>query len=270
VVFTSLLIVMLVVSLSVSITIPLAHASNQLKVGDTWTLSGTGTYTANGWGPEAGKYYETDRYTDTFKVDSFDGTRLAISEVFVDTWSYTATGWFINTYATSGTSTHNYRYIINATTLRIIAETWSKNDTGHSTYILIDPSSLVQGATLMRTWWTPYQGNSSTMATDVPWTVSGSQTIPFNGTNLQIWNTTHTGMALGNWYYYDKDTNTYPYSAGPETDVLQYDGNYGIFVGYSYSGTYTAVEHCSMCSGGWTDTAVYTEQLTSSNINLTS
>jgi len=265
------LLVVVLLGLSVSIVLPAAHAKMQLKAGDTWTLSGKSTYTASGWGAEAGKYYETDSFTNTFKVDSFDGTKLAISQVNIDSWSYTATGWFLSVSgaSTSGTNTHNYRYIVNSTTLRIIAETWTKDDKGYPTWVLIDPSTLAQGAAVTRTWWTPTSGNSTTIATNVQMTVSGSQTIPFNGTNLQIWNVTYTGITTGNWYY-SPGVNTYAWSVGPETDVSQYDSNYGILVGFSWSGAYTATEHCmgnpSCNGGGWTDTGAGSYRLTNSNL----
>jgi hypothetical protein len=241
----------------------------QLKAGDTWTLSGTSTFTAVGWGPQLGKYSETDHFTMTFKVDSSDAAELAISEVRVTTWSSTATGAFGQ--GTDGaTNTNNYRYIINATTLRIIAETWTKDDKGYPTWVLIDPSTLAQGATVTRTWWTPTSGNSTTTATNVQMTVSGSQTIVVNGSNLKIWNVTYTGITTGNWYYSPTTMATNVWSVGPETDVSQYDSNYGILVGYSWSGTYTATEHCMgnpLCNGGgWTDTGAGNYRLTSSNL----
>jgi len=259
-----------------------AFASNDNCIGagaESWSCSSTVegrrhvddygySKTADGWGPELGKYSEDGKYTYTFKVDKTFGTEIAISEVDVVTWTSTSTGWFGN--APGGeTDKNNYRYIINSTSLKVISETWSKNDTGHFTWVLIDPSTLVKGATLIRTWWAPYNGNTTSIATDQPATVLGSITESLNGTDLTLWNVAVTGPATGIWYYYTGQPNIYRYSIGQETDALLYESTYGIWAGYSVVGTYTGYVHCDGCGGGgWTDTFANTGILTSSNINF--
>jgi hypothetical protein len=121
----------------------------------------------------------------------------------------------------------------------------------------------------MRRWFRPALGNSTTIAVNVPATVSGSETLMLNGASLKLWNVTCTGNGEGQWdYQYTSLSSQVRYSVGPETDTLLYESTYGIIAGRSVVGTYTAFEHCTGCGGGWTENYVNTALLTSSNIDF--
>jgi len=246
--------------------VPVAHASPQLKVGNTWTITGTYSYSDAGYAGMAGNYSEIGHFTDVFKVDSIYLTSMAISEVRSTVWSSTGNGMFTN-FSGGQTTTSNRRYIINSTTLDIISETISKNATGHPTSVLIDPTALVQGNTIMRTAWEPALANTTTIATNVPATVSGSVMLTLNGSPLKLWNVTYTANSAGEFTYYTGPTNTVSSPAGPETDSTLYESTYGIIAGWSTIGTFLA-DQCSGCNGGWTEHYVSNALLTSSNINF--
>ena len=190
------------------------------------------------------------------------------------TWTCSSTGWFSCSGGSAGqTNTYNYGYIINSTTLRYISttgyETSKVNATGHHTYLLVDPSELVQGGTVSIRWYVPSEGNTTITEIDAPWMVSGSVTEALNGSSLKLWNVTYTGSHEGEFDYNTGQPNIYRYSVGPETYAYLYESTYGIVAGWSIVGTYTAFEHClTGCSGGWTENYVGNALLTSSNINF--
>jgi hypothetical protein len=256
------------VSLPILMVLPAVHATPQLKEGDTWTNTGTYSYSDVGWGPELGKYTEVGHVTDTYKVDNTTGTTITISETYEDAWTHSGTGWFGST--GGQTNTWTYRYIIDSTTLNVISETDQiKNASGNPTYMVVDPSKLVQGGTVMRMWWAPYAGNSTMIATATPCTVSGNENTVLNSAHLTLSNVTCSGNTIGEFSYTYGGTNQqYRYSVGPLTETYFFETTYGIMAGWSITGTFTAFEHCSGCSGGWTEDYVNNMLLTSSNINF--
>lgn len=258
-----LLLVVVFASLSISSVAPVANASGrQLKAGDTWTLSVTYNHSAVGWGSDLGNYNETGRYTDSFSVDSNSHGIVVISEVKTVTWTSLGFGFFGD--GQNGTNTYDYRYVVNASSLNVISETGTTNSsTGHPAWMLIDPATLVQGATLTRTLWAPNLGTTTLSSPyTVPNVVSGNETIAFDGANLNVWNLVYSGNGLG-MSAVVAGTGVV-YSTGKETDTTQFDHAYGILVGLTIAGTYSA----SFGSGGWNDSKFYSGQITASNLSF--
>ena len=248
---------------------PLAHAGGRpLKAGDTWTLFVSYNHFAVGWGSDLGNYNETGHYLDTFTVNSNSQGIVTLSEIKTVTWTSVGFGFFGE--GQNGTNTFDYRYVINATTLNVISETGSNSSTGHSAWMLIDPSTLVQGATVARTWWAPSFGSTTfsspytvpNVVSTVPDVVSGNETISFRGESLNVWNLVYTGNGIG-MSAIVAGTGVV-YSTGKETDTTQFDHTYGILVGLTIVGTYSG----SYGTGGWTDSKSYSGQITASNLSF--
>jgi hypothetical protein len=243
--------------------IPLAHAAGKpLKPGDTWTLSVSYNHYAVGWGSDLGNYNETGHYADTFTVDSNSQGILILSETKTVTWTSIGFGFFGD--GQNGTNTFDYRYVINATTLNVISETGGSNSsTGHPAWMLIDPSTLVQGATVVRAWWAPsFDSTTFSSPYTVPNVVSGNETLPFKGESLNVWNLVYSGKGVGMSAIVAGTGLVY--STGKETDTTQFDHTYGIIVGLTIVGTYSG----SFGTGGWTDSKSYSGQITASNLSF--
>jgi len=245
---------------------PLAHAVGRpLKAGDTWTLSVSYNHYAAGWGSDLGNYNETGHYKDIFTVESNSQGILVLSEVKTATWTSVGFGFFGN--GQNGTNTFNYRYVINSTTLNVISETGGSNSSvGHPAWMLIDPSTLVQGATIVRTWWAPSFGSATSTSFSSSYSVqnvvSGNETISFKGESLNVWNLVYTGNGIG-MSAIVAGTGVV-YSTGKETDTTQFDHTYGILAGLRILGTYSG----SFGTGGWTDSKSYSGQISASNLNF--
>lgn len=258
-----LLLAAIFASLSMSSIMPLAHAGGRpLKPGDTWTLSVSYNHYAVGWGSDLGNYNETGHYADTFTVDSNRQGILILSETKTVTWTSVGFGFFGD--GQNGTNTFDYRFVINSTTLNVISETGGSNSsTGHPAWMLIDPSTLVQGATVVRAWWAPSFGSTTFSSPyTVPNVVSGNETLSFKGESLNVWNLVYSGKGVGMSAIVAGTGLVY--STGKETDTTQFDHTYGILVGLTIVGTYSG----SFGTGGWTDSKSYSGQISASNLSF--
>jgi hypothetical protein len=246
--------------------LPVTYAnSGRLKVGDQWTVSGTYENALTGSGKYQGKYDETGPWSEVFSVATVGGSTLTISSVYQYTSSEVSSGYFSNYATTNGQHSYTALYVINQTSLIFISSSeYGPNRAGHPNWLLVNASALVAGGSVPVTWFMPSPGGKGQVTVaDVLWKVMGSQQVTVGSSNLQIWGITYSGNSQGSW----SETNSagqQVYAVGPETEVINYDSVYGLFVGTTVSGTY----HLNADGGTWNETDMIHGQISSSNISF--
>jgi hypothetical protein len=248
--------------------LPVTYANRgQLKVGDQWTVSGTYENALVGSGKYQGKYDETGPWSEVFSVASVSGSTLTISALYQYTSSEVSSGYFSNYATSNGQHSYTALYVINETSLIFISSSeYGPNRAGHPNWLLMNTSALVAGGSVPLTWFMPSLGGKGQVTVaNVLWKVMGSQQVTVGSANLQISGITYSGNSQGSW----SETNSagqQVYAVGPETEVIYYDGGYGLFVGTAVSGTY----HLNADGGTWNETDMINGQISSSNISFSS
>ena len=263
-----MLFVFFLVSLSAMLWLPVTYANRrQLKVGDQWTVSGSYENALVGSGKYQGKYDEMGPWSEVFSVTSLSGSTLTISAVYQYTSSQVSSGYFSNYATRNGQHSYTALYVINDTSLIFISSSeYGPNRAGHPNWLLVNTSALVEGGSVPLTWFmSSPDGRGQVTVANVSWKVMGSQQVAVGNADLQIWGITYSGNSQGSWSETDS-AGQQVYAVGPETEVIYYDGGYGLFVGTTVSGTY----HLNADGGTWNETDMINGQISSSNISFDS
>jgi hypothetical protein len=259
--------VVLVVSLSASLIIPIAHARAQLKAGNWWTLNGTYKFYGNGTGTDQGYYVETGAFLARFQVTalSLNGSVITIQETWSGKYICHAAGNVWNcSPQTSWTFSHTRILTISLKSMDVTSNTKDGNSeswaVGQPNWWLLNTTKLSNGGTAPYVWCVPTEDDKNCVAngTTVQASISTASTTVKNS-SINAWLLTYTGPTLGQF------TNSLQqYSIGTETDRALYDPTYGILLGGTYN--QTAKGHESNFQGEWIDG--YFEQDIFSDSNL--